>query len=114
MGSKIYERAICESFSMPAEISGITTRLMAAGVSFVGLADHGFMGISKARLRERMKATLRRQEETLSGDEIEHFVDFVFQDLNDAEASNNSLLDMFPKSLAREVREASSKPMIDV
>merc|ERR1719356_2308143 len=92
--SSIYRRVICESFSMPAEISGITTRLMAAGVSFVGLADDAFMGISKARLRERLKATFRREEEILCSDEIEHFVNFVFQDLTDVEACKSSSLEL--------------------
>jgi len=76
--SKIYKDVIVEKFNLADEIGGITTRLMASGVSFVGLTDGAGKGISVHRVRERLRAALKHRRGTLDEDEVDHLVAFCF------------------------------------
>lgn len=87
--SKIYKGVIEEEFSIVEQVGGMATRLMSNSATFVDLeasgSDGGGSGITKGRMRERLRESLKHRGGRLDRDEVESFVNFCFR----AVSSNN-------------------------
>jgi len=80
--SKIYKGVIEEEFSIVEQVGGMATRLMSNSATFVDLEANGSdggSGISKVRMRERLRESLKHRGELLDHDEVESFVNFCFR-----------------------------------
>jgi hypothetical protein len=73
--SKIYRRVIYEKFDITEQVGGLATRLMANSAVFVDLQD-ATDGITKKRMSERLKETLRHQDQKLDDEEVKKMIDF--------------------------------------
>mmetsp|Transcript_98340 Transcript_98340/g.194912 ORF Transcript_98340/g.194912 Transcript_98340/m.194912 type:complete len:915 (-) Transcript_98340:70-2814(-) len=83
--SRLYQRVIIQSFDIQREAATMAVMLMANSVSFLELSDcftgqNKFPGISRARMKERLRAALQQRPE-ISDDELSAFVATCFENL---------------------------------